>query len=146
MSNIQQKSLFKSYSEMCSLGQFEERFKYLKLNGQVGMDTFGFDRYMNQGLYKSKEWRQLRSYIITRDNGCDLACQDRPIGGRIYIHHINPISQEDIKIGTDRLFDPENLVCVSQDVHNAIHYGDVSLIKKNDIIERFPNDTTPWKR
>lgn len=136
----------KSYNEMLSYNSFEERFKYLKLNGQVGFDTFGFDRYMNQGFYKSKEWKQIRSYVITRDNGCDLGIEDRPIVGNIYIHHINPLTQEDIINGSSNLLDPNNLICVSFKTHNALHYGDETSINDNNIIVRSPNDTCPWKK
>ena len=146
MLNHKMNSFIKSYSEMCLLESFEERFNYLKLHGQVGIDTFGFDRYMNQNFYRSTEWRQIRSYVIARDNGCDLAVQDNPIYDTIYIHHINPISKEDIVNSSDKLFDPENLVCVSMDVHNALHYGDSSILEKNKVVERIPNDTCPWKK
>ncbi len=131
---------------MCSFLSFDDRFNYLKLRGQVGVDTFGFDRYMNQDFYRSSEWKRVRSYVITRDNGCDLGVDDCQINGRIFIHHINPISQEDIIIGTEKLLDPENLVCISMETHNALHYGDDSILKKNKLIQRTPNDTSPWKR
>lgn len=133
-----------NYNELMSLQTFDERFKCLQLNGRVGFDTFGYDRYMNQDFYRSVEWKRVRSFVITRDNGCDLACPDRPIIGRIYIHHIDPITQEDIIYSTDKLLDPNNLICVSQETHNAIHYGNLSSIPSNKIIERKPGDTTPW--
>lgn len=136
----------KSYSELASLATFEERFEYLKLNGQVGQDTFGFNRYLNQDFYKSKEWKQVRSFVIARDNGCEMGLQGYPIKGQIYVHHINPISDEDICNSTDLLLNPENLVCVSLELHNAIHYGDNSIVKKNNIVERGPNDTCPWRK
>ena len=132
------------YHELMSLKTFDERFKFLQLHGQVGFDTFGFDRYMNQDFYRSAEWKRVRAFVITRDNGCDLACPDRPIYGRIYIHHIVPITQEDIIYSTDKLLDPNNLICVSQETHNAIHYGDLSSISRNEIVERKPGDTSPW--
>ena len=145
MLKSQQNNLPKSYSEMCFLYSFEERFNYLKLYGQVGADTFGYDRYMNQDFYRSSEWKRVRSFVIARDNGCDLGVPGNPIGGRIFIHHINPISQYDIKYATEKLLDPENLVCISMDTHNALHYGDDSILNKNKIIDRLPNDTCPWK-
>lgn len=136
----------KSYTEMSLLPSFDERFKYLKLNGQVGSDTFGFDRYMNQDFYRSAEWKHIRSYVIARDEGCDLGIPDCQINGRVFIHHINPISKEDVILGNEKLLDPENLVCISMDTHNALHYGDDSILNKNKIIERTPNDMCPWKR
>jgi len=136
----------KTYSEMSLLSSFDDRFRYLKLTGQVGLDTFGFDRYMNQDFYRSTEWKHIRSYVIARDDGCDLGVPDHQINGRIFIHHINPISQEDIINGTEKLLDPENLVCISMETHNALHYGDDSILKKNKLIERTPNDMCPWKR
>lgn len=146
MSNFQRIEHCKTYSEMCLFESFEDRFNYLKLHGQVGIDTFGFDRYMNQNFYRSKEWRHIRSYVITRDNGCELGSIDHPIFGRIYIHHINPIYPEDIVNGSRKLLDPENLVCVSMEMHNALHYGDNSILNKNKLVERSPNDTQPWKQ
>jgi len=131
---------------MSLLSSFDDRFRYLKLTGQVGLDTFGFDRYMNQDFYRSTEWKHIRSYVIARDDGCDLGVPDHQINGRIFIHHINPISQEDIINGTEKLLDPENLVCISMETHNALHYGDNSILKKNKLIERTPNDMCPWKR
>lgn len=136
----------KSYSEMITMSEFDDRFRYAKLDGQVGMDTFGFDRYLNQQLYRSKEWKRLRDQIIIRDNGCDLGVPGHEISGKIYIHHLNPLSPEDITESTEKLFDPDNLVCVSAETHNAIHYGDESILEKNKIVERSPGDTCPWKR
>lgn len=136
----------KSYSEMITMSEFDDRFKYAKLDGQVGMDTFGFDRYLNQQFYRSKEWKRLRDQIIIRDNGCDLGVPGHEISGKIYIHHLNPLSLEDITESTEKLFDPDNLVCVSAETHNAIHYGDESILEKNKIVERSPGDTCPWKR
>jgi len=137
--------IHRTYNEMSMLGTFDERFKYLSLIGQVGLDTFGFDRYMNQAFYKSKEWQQVRSYVIVRDNGCDLGIPDRPIGGHVYIHHIDPITPEDIKHGSSKLLDPNNLVCVSFETHNALHYGDEEYLERNKLVERHSNDTCPWK-
>ena len=140
------KKSIKRYSELTQLNTFEDRFNYLKLSGVVGYDTFGFDRYMNQQFYRSKEWKKLRDQIIIRDNACDLGIPGREISGRVYIHHINPLTQDDITNSTENLFDPENLICVSQETHNAIHYGDSSYLEKNKVIERTPGDTCPWKK
>lgn len=133
------------YSEMICLPTFEERFEYLKLGGAVGVDTFGFDRYVNQVFYNSPEWKRIRDRVIIRDNGCDLGIADREIGRRVIIHHMNPITVEDIRFATDALLNPEFLICVSHDTHNAIHYGDAEQLPKN-FIPRSPNDTCPWKR
>lgn len=134
----------KTYSELRSLETFEDRYRYLRLFGDVGEDTFGYDRVFNQKFYHSKEWRRIRDYIIVRDNGMDLGVDDHPIKGQILIHHINPITLEDIKNSSDALFDENNLICVSKLTHNAIHYGyEETLPKKYE--ERKPNDTTPWK-
>lgn len=137
--------IIRTYSEMRQLDTFRERFEYLKLNGQVGKDTFGFDRIFNQNFYRSKEWKRVRNQVILRDNGCDLGCPDREIQGRIMIHHMNPISVKDISEATDYLLDPNYLVCVSHETHNAIHYGDLSKATSGDLIERQPNDMCPWK-
>ena len=145
MSKFQQSNLPKTYSEMSSLFSFEERFNYLKLHGQVGIDTFGFDRYMNQDFYRSVEWKRVRDVVIARDNGCDLGVPNNPIYGKVFIHHINPISPSDIKFSKEKLLDPENLVCISMETHNALHYGDDSILNKNKIVNRTPNDTCPWK-
>ena len=131
---------------MITMSEFDDRFRYAKLDGQVGRDTFGFDRYLNQQFYRSKEWKRLRDQIIIRDNGCDLGVPGHEISGKIYIHHLNPLSPEDITKSTEKLFDPDNLVCVSAETHNAIHYGDESILEKNKIVERSPGDTCPWKR
>lgn len=134
----------KTYSELITLPTFEERFEYLQLKGTVGQETFGFDRYLNQILYNSKEWKHLRNKIIVRDNGCDLALEGFEIYGRILIHHINPIIIEDVIKRRETIFDPENLVCVTHNTHNAIHYGDKSLLITGPV-ERRANDTCPWK-
>ena len=136
----------KRYSDLLSYNTFEDRFNYLKLNSTVGDDTFGFDRYLNQQFYKSREWKSVRDYVITRDNGCDLGIPGMEIHGPIYIHHINPINIEDIEHSSDKLLDPENLICVSFETHNAIHYGDDSFISRNTVIERSHNDMCPWKK
>lgn len=128
---------------MIALSTFEERFEYLKLNGEVGSDTFGSDRHMNQSFYKSSEWRRLRNHIIVRDNAFDLAHSDRNISGPILVHHIKPISPYDITHGSDLLYDPDNLVCVSRETHNAIHYGDYSLVKM-EYDARTQGDTKLW--
>lgn len=136
----------KCYSELITIPTFEERFEYLKLDGVVGKETFGFDRYLNQQFYNSYEYRKFRREIIIRDMGCDLGIEERPIGGLIILHHINPITPEDILGRNIRiLLDPENSICVSHGTHNAIHYGDSSLLITNPI-ERKPNDTCPWRR
>ena len=136
--------MIRCYSELIRLKTFEERFDYLKLKGIVGKDTFGFDRYINQELYKSMEWMSLRDRIIIRDNGCDLGIEDRIIYGKIIIHHINPIRKEDIINRSQYLLNPEYLICVSMNTHNAIHYGDKNLLITSPI-ERTKNDTCPWK-
>lgn len=133
----------KTYKEMSRLETFEERFDYLKLNGSVGSDTFGFDRWLNQKFYRSKEWKRRRDQIIIRDNGCDLGIPGREIQGKIIIHHINPITIEDICDITEYLMNPDYLVCTSQNTHNAIHYGDVNLLPK-DPVTRKPGDTKLW--
>lgn len=136
----------RTYSELITLPTFEERFKYLQLNGAVGRDTFGFDRYLNQYIYqRSQRWKSVRDKIIVRDNGCDLGVEGYSIYGRIIIHHMNPISVEDILSDRDWIFDPEFLICVSHRTHNAIHYGDESLLSQT-LIERTKNDTCPWRR
>lgn len=134
----------KSYQELLRLNTFEERYKYLRLNGRVGIETFGFDRWLNQRLYRSTEWKQLRRKIIVRDDGCDLAFTGMPCFGRGIIHHINPITEEDLMNGADSVFDPDNLILCSLQTHNAIHYGDANGLRQ-DLIKRMPNDTCPWK-
>lgn len=134
----------KTYSELIALPTFEERYEYLRLNGRVGKDTFGFDRYLNQNFYRSAEWRHIRDRVIVRDNGCDLAIDDRIIYGKILIHHMNPITDKDLFNLSDILLDPEYLICVSHNTHNAIHYGDGERLVKDPII-RTKNDTCPWK-
>ena len=134
----------RTYSELCQLSTFEDRFDYLRLNGSVGKDTFGFDRYLNQQFYRSREWKRIRDLVILRDNGRDLGVEGYEIRGRILIHHINPISVEDIYTMSDLLMNPEYLICVSHRTHNAIHYGDESLIITAPI-ERTQNDTCPWR-
>ena len=135
----------KTYSELITIPTFEERFEYLKLDGQVGVETFGFDRYLNQAFYKSDEWLSIRDYVITRDNGCDLGMEGYEIYGRILIHHINPITKDDIIQRSRILLDPENLITTVKRTHDAIHYGDSNLLMKAPI-ERRKNDTCPWRR
>lgn len=135
----------KTYSELITLPTFLERFKYLQIGGQVGAETFGYDRYLNQILYNTKEWKRFRRDIIVRDCGCDMACEGYEVFDRIIIHHINPLTVEDILRRDPKIFDPENVIAVSLNTHNAIHYGDESLLNLGPI-ERTPNDTCPWKR
>ena len=134
----------KTYSELITIPTFEERFEYLKLDGQVGVETFGFNRYLNQAFYKSDEWLSIRDYVITRDNGCDLGMEGYEIYGRILIHHINPITKDDIIQRSRILLDPENLITTVKRTHDAIHYGDSNLLIKAPI-ERRKNDTCPWR-
>ena len=141
---IQMKSI-KTYSELITIPTFEERYRYLRIGGKVGEETFGFDRYLNQIFYKSDEWLELRDYVIVRDNGCDLALPDRDIKGRIIVHHMNPITKEDILRKSKYLLDPEFLVCTIKSTHDAIHYGDEDLLLKGPV-ERTMYDTCPWRR
>lgn len=139
-------TMVRSYSELISLETFIERYLYLKLNGKVGEDTFGFDRYLNQEFYqKDDEWKRVRNHVIIRDLGCDLGVKGREIQGKILVHHLNPIAKEDILLRTRRLLDPENLICTTKQTHDAIHYGDENLLIK-DPVERRPNDTCPWRQ
>ena len=133
----------RSYTELRMLPTFEERFEYLKLGGEVGRDTFGFDRWINQKFCKSYEWKQVRRDVIIRDNGCDLGLEGYELQNGIYVHHMNPMLPKDIVDAAEWILNPEYLICVSFNTHNAIHYGDASLLPK--IIERRPNDTCPWK-
>ena len=135
----------RTYSELILLPTFEERFKYLRLDGKVGEDTFGFDRYLNQLLYCSQEWRKIRDYVIVRDNACDLGVEGYDIYSKVLIHHMNPITARDIEKRTNLLLDPEYLICTTHNTHNAIHYGDENLIIKTPIV-RTKNDTCPWKQ
>ena len=134
----------RTYSELIRLPTFEERFDYLRLDGVVGKDTFGFDRYLNQQFYRSSEWRRVRDQVILRDCGCDLGIEGYEIPSRVLIHHMNPISIEDLQSMSDLLMNPEYLICVSHRTHNAIHYGDESVIVTTPI-ERSQNDTCPWR-
>ena len=139
------KKMIRTYSELIKLKTFKDRFEYLKLDGIVGEETFGFDRYMNQIFYKSKEWTSVRRAVIIRDNGCDLGVEGYEIHGKILIHHMNPINLSDIVHKTDELLNPDYLITTVLSTHNAIHYGDASLLPALPI-ERRANDTCPWKR
>lgn len=136
--------MIRSYSELCTLNTFEDRYNYLQLSGAVGKDTFGFDRYLNQIFYRSQEWKSVRDKVIIRDDGCDLGVKGYEIHGRIYIHHMNPIMLKDIEQRTDLLLNPEYLISTTHSTHNAIHYGDESLLPLIPK-ERSANDTCPWK-
>lgn len=133
----------RTYKELSKIQDFNERFEYLKLSGKVAYETFGVDRYINQCLYNSPEWKSIRNKIIVRDNGCEMGHPDFPINGKIIVHHMNPLTLNDIENANSDIFNPEYLICVSQIVHNAIHYGDATLLPKN-IIERKPGDTKLW--
>lgn len=135
----------RTYSELITIPTFEERYQYLRLNGRVGEETFGFDRWLNQRFYKDPEWLRIRDEVIIRDNGCDLAFPGREIHSRIIIHHMNPIRKEDILQRSKILLDPENLICTIKNTHDAIHYGDENLLFKEPV-ERKQNDTCPWRR
>lgn len=135
--------MIRSYSELAGFKSFESRFNYLKLNGTVAHSTFGGRRHLNQALYQSPEWKRVRRQVILRDDGCDLGIEYFPIHGKILVHHINPISAEDILNRAPSIFDLDNLITVSFDTHNAIHYGDYSLID-HGVVERHPFDTAPW--
>ena len=134
----------RSYSELITFETFEERFNYLKLKGEVGKETFGFDRYLNQIFYKDPEWLRVRDKVIVRDNGCDLGILDREIYSKILVHHMNPITKEDILSKSKYLLDPEYLICTTKNTHDAIHYSDDSILIK-ELINRTKNDTCPWR-
>ncbi len=136
--------MIRTYSELSKLQTFEERYAYLKLSGTVGKDTFGYDRYLNQIFYRSQEWKSIRDKVIIRDEGCDLGVDGYEIHGRIYIHHMNPIMLKDIDNKTEFLLNPEYLITTTHSTHNAIHYGDESLLPLIPK-ERTANDTCPWK-
>lgn len=138
-------STIRTYSELSRLETFKERYKYLRLNGKVGEETFGFDRYLNQIFYKSDEWGAIRDFVIVRDDGCDLGVKGYKIRGRILIHHMNPILPEDILKRSDLLLNPDYLITTVLSTHNAIHYGDESLLI-SEPIERTKNDTCPWRK
>ena len=135
----------RTYSELIRFPTFKERFRYLQLQSIVGKETFGFDRYLNQAFYRSDEWKRIRNMVIVRDNGNDLAFNGHEIYGRIIVHHLNPVTVDDIVNRTKFLLDPEYLVCVTPETHNAIHYGDESQLIAMPP-QRKPGDTCPWKR
>lgn len=139
------KTNIKTYSELIKLPTFEERFRYLKLDGVVGESTFGYDRWINQRFYQSTEWRRIRNQIILRDNACDLGVDGHEIYKYIIIHHMNPITKPDLLEKNMFCMDPEYLICVTDRTHKALHYGDESLLYKGPV-ERTLNDTCPWKR
>lgn len=135
----------RTYTELSKLRTFRERYNYLKLNGIVGAETFGFDRYLNQIFYQSKRWREVRNFVIIRDNGCDLGVEGYEIHSGIIIHHMNPITLQDIELESEFLIDPEYLICTVLNTHNAIHYGNENLLYTEPVMRtRF--DTCPWKR
>ena len=135
----------RTYSELSQLATFEERYRYLRLDGRVGKETFGFDRWINQMFYKDPEWLKVRDIVIMRDNGCDLGIEGREIYSRIIVHHMNPITKADILDRSKFLLDPEYLICTVKNTHDAIHYGDENLLITLPM-ERSPNDTCPWRR
>lgn len=135
----------RSYTELSALKTFEERFRYLQLNGVVAEETFGFDRIINQRFYRSQEWRSIRDQVIIRDNGCDLGIEGHEIFGRVVIHHMNPVRLKDFDELSDILLNPEYMIATTHATHNAIHYGDEGLLIKAPV-ERSKNDTCPWRR
>lgn len=135
----------RTYSELSKLKSFEERFDYLKLDGAVGKETFGFDRYLNQALYSSKEWKHIKNQVIIRDEGCDLGISGNKINRKAIIHHMNPITREQIENRDPEIFNPEYLITVSHSTHNAIHYGDKDLLARQAPVERKQGDTVPWR-
>lgn len=138
-------TIIRTYSELIKLPTFEERYQYLRLGGEVGKDTFGFDRYLYEQFLRSREWKNLRDYVIVRDNGCDLGMPGHEIYERIIIHHMNPVGIDDLIHSSDYLLDPEFMISTIHNTHNAIHYGDSSLLIQAPI-ERTEFDTCPWKR
>ena len=136
--------MIRSYSELVRLRTLEERFNYLSMKKGIGIETFGFDRWINQEFYNSTEWRKFRRDIIARDNGYDMGLEGYPISGVIIVHHMNPLTEKDLTDGCELVLDPENVICVSSKTHNAIHYGDFRLLPQ-PLIERKPNDTIPWR-
>lgn len=135
----------KSYSELKQLSSFVERFKYLEMRGRIGIESFGFDRYLNQTFYKSNEWKKIRDKVILRDNGMDLGVEGYPINGRIIIHHINLITVEDVLNRNPDIFNLDYLICCSHQTHNAIHYGNDDYVNRYKVVERKSNDTIPWR-
>lgn len=139
------KTKIKSYSELITLSTFEKRFQYLKLEGTIGQETFGSRRWLNQNFYHSDKWLRFRDSIIIRDSGCDLGVQGYDIYGPVLIHHLNPITYENILYNDQCVFDPENVICTNLRTHNAIHYGTDNVIA-NTLVERSRNDTCPWRK
>lgn len=137
--------IIKSYHELSQLKTFEERYEYLKLSSLIGEKTFGYERYLNQGFYRSREWKEIRRQVILRDVGCDLGIEGRDIVDRIEIHHITPLSLEDFENCSPLLLDMNNLICCSPNTHKAIHYGESNLITPSSPTIRRPNDTCPWR-
>lgn len=136
----------KSYKELKKLKTFDDRFRYLKIDGAtIGQSTFGYDRYINQAFYKSKEWKRVRDQVIIRDNGNDLGIEGETIGGPIVVHHINPITLQDLEEGSKKVFDVNNLICCSKDTHNALHYGSEEYLNEIKEVERKPQDNFPWR-
>ena len=136
--------MIRTYRECMQLPTFQERYRYLQIGGRVGKETFGFDRYLNQMLYRTPEWKRFRRDMIVRDNGCDLGCEGYEIYGNVLVHHINPITVEDVINRNPCIFDPNNVICTSLNTHNAIHYGDETLLITEPVVRK-PNDTCPWK-
>lgn len=138
--------MIRTYSDLKELNTFEERFRYLKLSGGVGQETFGYERYLNQVFYRSAKWKKIRRDVIIRDSACDLGILDRNITGKVIVHHMNPILPKDLD-KDDLLFlmNPEFLICVSHNTHNAIHYGDENLLISTKVVERKPGDICPWR-
>lgn len=136
--------MIRTYRDLRKLKTFHERFDYLKLGGRVGEATFGYDRYLNQMLYSSDRWKSIRDDVIIRDNGCDLGIEGHDIYGGIWIHHMNPLTPEEIESGSDDIYDPEYLICTARNTHDAVHYRNVILIPKEPIV-RYKNDTCPWR-
>lgn len=137
--------MIRTYSDLVRLSAFEERFEYLKLGGTVGEETFGYDRYLNQEFYRSVLWRRARNHVIARDYGCDLGIEGHEIHDKVYVHHMNPIRPVDIMDSVDLdVIDPEYLICVTHNTHNAIHYGDTNLLRRNQLVVRRPGDTKLW--
>ena len=135
--------MIRTYSELIKIPTFEERFRYLKMGGAVGQETFGFDRYLNQMFYKTPEWKRVRNEVIVRDMGCDLGIEDRVLHGRIMVHHMNPITAKDIYDRSDFLLNPEYLISTCKRTHDAIHFSDESILYSEPIVRR-PGDTCPW--
>lgn len=136
--------MIRCYHDLIQLQTIEERFEYLRMQSKIGVETFGFDRWMNQELYNSQEWRRVRREVTIRDNGMDMGLDGYPIGGQIIVHHMNPVTEEDLVRHDPKVFNPEYLISVSNRTHNAIHYGDGSLLP-SPVIERKPFDTCPWR-